>query len=159
MHINLDVMDLNCIRMATATNSSTMLLHYLKWTETTSYYVWVRIMQDCTMAITIGWTGLLNWTTRLDYWTRQLDWITGLGYWTHGKYLEMKNQQNCSHKTWLLSFTINARQSRYAYKYYRWVNAMVYWYCTVLVVGKISKDRKVTNYWPTRLRESGIVWP
>ena len=28
------------------------------------------------------WTGLLDWTTGLDYWTGLLDWTTGLDYWT-----------------------------------------------------------------------------
>ena len=30
----------------------------------------------------IHWTGLLDWTTGLDYWTGLLDWTTGLDYWT-----------------------------------------------------------------------------
>ena len=33
-------------------------------------------------AVIIQWTGLLDWTTGLDYWTGLLDWITGLDYWT-----------------------------------------------------------------------------
>ena len=30
------------------------------------------------VAVTIQWTGLLDWTTGLDYWTGLLDWTTGL---------------------------------------------------------------------------------
>jgi hypothetical protein len=33
-------------------------------------------------AVTIHWTGLLDWTTGLDNWTGLLDWTTGLDYWT-----------------------------------------------------------------------------
>ena len=32
--------------------------------------------------VTNHWTGLLDWTTGLDYWTGLLDWTTGLDYWT-----------------------------------------------------------------------------
>ena len=28
------------------------------------------------------WTGLLDWTTGLDYWTGLLDWTAGMDYWT-----------------------------------------------------------------------------
>ena len=32
------------------------------------------------MGVTIHWTGLLDWTTGLDYWTGLLDWTTGLKF-------------------------------------------------------------------------------
>ena len=28
------------------------------------------------------WTGLLDWTTGLDYWIGLLDWTAGMDYWT-----------------------------------------------------------------------------
>ena len=34
------------------------------------------------LGVCIHWTGLLDWTTGLDYWTGLLDWTTGLDYWT-----------------------------------------------------------------------------
>ena len=34
------------------------------------------------LGVTNHWTGLLDWTTGLDYWTGLLDWTTGLDYWT-----------------------------------------------------------------------------
>ena len=34
------------------------------------------------LGVPIHWTGLLDWTTGLDYWTGLLDWTTGLDYWT-----------------------------------------------------------------------------
>ena len=30
------------------------------------------------LGVCIHWTGLLDWTTGLDYWTELLDWTTGL---------------------------------------------------------------------------------
>ena len=33
-----------------------------------------------TWAVTIHWTGLLDWNTGLDYWTGILDWTTGLKF-------------------------------------------------------------------------------
>ena len=39
-------------------------------------------VQKFNTAVSIHWTGLLDWTTGLDYWTGLLDWTTGLDYWT-----------------------------------------------------------------------------
>ena len=32
------------------------------------------------LGVSIHWTGLLDWTTGLEYWTGILDWTTGLKY-------------------------------------------------------------------------------
>ena len=34
------------------------------------------------LGVSIHWTGLLDWTTGLEYWIGLLDWNTGLDYWT-----------------------------------------------------------------------------
>ena len=34
------------------------------------------------MAVTIHWTGPMDWTTGLDHWTGILNWTTGPEYWT-----------------------------------------------------------------------------
>ena len=36
------------------------------------------LTQAYTKGVSIHWTGLLDWTTGLDYWTGILDWTTGL---------------------------------------------------------------------------------
>ena len=41
-------------------------------------------MEGRLWAVTIQWTGLLDWTTGLDYWTGLLDWTTGLTETTSG---------------------------------------------------------------------------
>ena len=37
---------------------------------------------DSNKGVCIHWTGLLDWTTGLDYWTGLLDWTTGLDDWS-----------------------------------------------------------------------------
>ena len=36
--------------------------------------------QPWNWGVSIHWTGLLDWTTGLDYWTGLLDWTTGLTF-------------------------------------------------------------------------------
>ena len=50
----------------------------LDWTTGLDY--WTGLL-DWTTGLDY-WTGLLDWTTGLDYWTGLLDWTTGLDYWT-----------------------------------------------------------------------------
>ena len=36
----------------------------------------------CAVLRTLGWTGFLDWTSRLDFWTFRLDsWTSGLDFW------------------------------------------------------------------------------
>ena len=33
-------------------------------------------------AVTNHWTGLVQWTTGMDYWNGLLEWTIGIDYWT-----------------------------------------------------------------------------
>ena len=35
-------------------------------------------------AVNYHWTGLLDWTTGMEYWNGLLEWTTGMDYWTTG---------------------------------------------------------------------------